>query len=122
MSFGLGKSSYASWRTACLFALGGGVICERWLGRQMPKLLVETGEASYSMYLTHGFVLPAIGIALAKSAIAAADLAAGTVVKPFELSVPVGFAHYLVCPAGKAKLPKVELFRDWLKRDAEVSG
>ena len=60
------------------------------------------------------------GVALAKSAIAAADLAAGTVVKPFELSFPVGFAHYLVCPAGKAKLPKVGLFRDWLKRDAEA--
>ncbi len=61
------------------------------------------------------------GVALAKSAIAAADLAAGTVVKPFELSFPVGFAYYLVCPETKARLPKVELFRAWLKREAEAS-
>jgi LysR family glycine cleavage system transcriptional activator len=61
------------------------------------------------------------GVALAKSAIAAADLAAGTVVKPFELSFPVGFGYYLVCPETKARLPKVELFRDWLKREAEAS-
>jgi exopolysaccharide production protein ExoZ len=59
----------AFWGLAASAALCGGVICERWLGRQLPKLLVETGEASYSMYLTHGFVLPVIGIALAKSGI-----------------------------------------------------
>jgi LysR family glycine cleavage system transcriptional activator len=61
------------------------------------------------------------GVALAKSAIAAADLAAGTVVKPFELSFPVGFAYYLVCPESKARLPKVELFRDWLKQEAQAT-
>ena len=59
----------AFWGLAASAALCGGVMCERWLGRQLPKLLVQTGEASYSMYLTHGFVLPVIGIALAKSGI-----------------------------------------------------
>ena len=33
----------------------------------------------------------------------------------------LGFAYYLVCPETKARLPKVELFRDWLKREAEAS-
>jgi peptidoglycan/LPS O-acetylase OafA/YrhL len=39
------------------------------LGRQLPDLFVRIGEASYSMYLTHGFVLPVIGVAAAKSGI-----------------------------------------------------
>jgi exopolysaccharide production protein ExoZ len=59
----------AIWGTAASATLCGGVVCERWLGCQVPKLLVDIGEASYSLYLTHVFVLPVIGIALAKSGI-----------------------------------------------------
>jgi exopolysaccharide production protein ExoZ len=59
----------AIWGLAASAALCGGVICERWLRRLLPDLLVKIGEASYSMYLTHGFVLPVIGVALAKSGI-----------------------------------------------------
>lgn len=44
-------------------------MAERWLGQRLPRLLTETGEASYSLYLTHGFLLPLVGIALAKSGI-----------------------------------------------------
>ncbi len=58
------------WGTAASAALGGGVICERWLGRRLPKLLLDIGAASYSLYLTHGFVLPAIAIVFAKSGLA----------------------------------------------------
>lgn len=61
------------------------------------------------------------GIALAKSTIAAADLAAGRVVRPFELSFPVDFAYYLVYPETKQALPKVETFRRWLQREAKAS-
>jgi LysR family glycine cleavage system transcriptional activator len=61
------------------------------------------------------------GIALAKSTIAAADLSAGRVVRPFELSFPVDFAYYLVYPETKQSLPKVETFRRWLQREAKAS-
>jgi peptidoglycan/LPS O-acetylase OafA/YrhL len=59
----------AFWGIAASAALSGGVVCERWLGRRLPDLFVKIGEASYSLYLTHGFVLPVIGVALAKSGI-----------------------------------------------------
>ena len=59
----------AFWGIAASAALSGGVVCERWLGRWLPDLFVKIGEASYSLYLTHGFVLPVIGVALAKSGI-----------------------------------------------------
>ena len=54
------------------------------------------------------------GVALAKAAIAAADLAAGKVVRLFEMSVPVAFAYYLVYPESAGGAPKVAAFRQWL--------
>ncbi|HTN96421.1 MAG TPA: LysR substrate-binding domain-containing protein, partial [Nordella sp.] len=54
------------------------------------------------------------GIALAKSTLAAADLAAGRLVRPLPGHSPVGFAYYLVAPKAKLNLPKVSFFRDWL--------
>ena len=59
------------------------------------------------------------GVVLAKSALAADDLAAGRLVKPFEMSVPVDFAYYLVAPESKASLPKVAAFRDWIMAAAK---
>jgi LysR family glycine cleavage system transcriptional activator len=62
------------------------------------------------------------GIALAKSTIAAADLAEGRVVKPFELTLPLEFGYYIVAPETKTLMPKVDLFIRWLKQDAAHSA
>ena len=60
------------------------------------------------------------GVALGRSALAANDLAAGRLVKPFGMSLPATFAYYLVCPEATAERPKIAAFRDWLL--AEVSA
>lgn len=62
------------------------------------------------------------GVALAKSALAAMDLAEGRVVKPFELSFPVEFAYYVVYPESKAVMPKVGVFIRWLKDEADAAS
>ena len=54
------------------------------------------------------------GVALAKSALASGDIAEGRLVKPFETSVPIDFAYYMICPESKLALPKVAAFRNWL--------
>jgi LysR family glycine cleavage system transcriptional activator len=54
------------------------------------------------------------GIALAKSTLAAADIAGGRLIRPLPGHSPVGFAYYLVAPKSKLNLPKVSFFRDWL--------
>ncbi len=54
------------------------------------------------------------GVALGRSALAAADIAAGRLVRPFELSRPFRFAYWLVCPQTSAERPKVAAFRGWL--------
>ncbi len=55
------------------------------------------------------------GVALAKSTLAVDDLAAGRLSKPLDLSLPIDFAYYLVCPRSKATLPKVENFANWVR-------
>lgn len=59
------------------------------------------------------------GVALAKATLASADLAAGRLVKPFAGSMRINFGYWLVLPKAKLNLPKVELFRAWLKNEAE---
>ena len=58
------------------------------------------------------------GVALARSALAAWDLIGGRLVRPFDLSLPVSYAYWIVCPKATAKLPKIVIFRDWLLAEA----
>ena len=55
------------------------------------------------------------GVALGRSVVVEADLAAGRLVKPFELAYPVAFAYYLVAPtwlAGTAKSRRLRPLAD----------
>jgi len=54
------------------------------------------------------------GVALGRSALVADDLAAGRLVRPFALSLPAGFAYYLVYPPLALQRRNVKAFRDWL--------
>ncbi|MGE0718865.1 MAG: transcriptional regulator GcvA [Alphaproteobacteria bacterium] len=58
------------------------------------------------------------GVALARSALAAEDLKAGRLVRPFTIDMASDLAYYVVAPPGHADRPKVRAFRDWLKREA----
>jgi LysR family transcriptional regulator, glycine cleavage system transcriptional activator len=58
------------------------------------------------------------GVVLAYSTIAAADLAAGRLVRLFSLALPDQFAYYIVTAPGALERPKVRAFRDWLRREA----
>jgi LysR family transcriptional regulator, glycine cleavage system transcriptional activator len=58
------------------------------------------------------------GVVLGRSALVADELAAGRLVRPFELSLPAGFAYYVVCPPHALKRPGVKAFCDWLIAEA----
>jgi LysR family glycine cleavage system transcriptional activator len=60
------------------------------------------------------------GVALTKSALAAGDIEAGRLVRPFSTVLPVDFAYYFVAPKAKLNLPKVAFFREWLRKQAVV--
>ncbi|HET8727749.1 MAG TPA: transcriptional regulator GcvA [Alphaproteobacteria bacterium] len=66
------------------------------------------------------------GVALGRSALAADDLIAGRLVRPFEISLPAEYAYHIVYPERSAQRPKIVAFRDWLldeaAQDAGVTG
>jgi LysR family glycine cleavage system transcriptional activator len=76
------------------------------------------GLSFNNMYLALDAAIAGHGVVLAQSTIAAADIAAGRLVRLFSLSLPDLFAYYLVTAPGACDRPKVRAFRDWLRREA----
>ena len=93
-----------------------------WL-RWIEAAGVKTVDASRGPILSQAsMVLDAAaagqGVALGRSALAALDLIAGRLIRPFRLSLPLQYGYWIVCPKTSAKLPKIVLFRDWLLAEA----
>jgi LysR family glycine cleavage system transcriptional activator len=59
------------------------------------------------------------GVTLAYSTTAAADIAAGRLVRLFSLSLPDNFAYYIATAPGALERPKVKAFRNWLRQEAD---
>jgi LysR family glycine cleavage system transcriptional activator len=62
------------------------------------------------------------GIALARTALAAADLINGRLVQPFQTTLPLKNTYWIVCPKATSVLPKIVKFRDWLLAEAAADG
>lgn len=64
-----------------------------------------------------------LGVALGESSTTADDLAAGRLVKPFELSLkaPPLFAYYVISPVETADAPMVKAFREWVLAEAAAT-
>ncbi|MBC7943712.1 MAG: transcriptional regulator GcvA [Burkholderiales bacterium] len=61
-----------------------------------------------------------MGVALSLPKLAAAELASGRLVTPFELRLPSRFAYYLVCSEANAGRPEIAIFRNWLLGEMET--
>ena len=48
-------------------------------------------------------------------------VAAGRLVRPFDIIVPLNFAYYLVYPEPAAEVPKIAAFRDWILAEIATS-
>jgi LysR family glycine cleavage system transcriptional activator len=62
------------------------------------------------------------GVCLGRSAIIAADLAAGRLVRMLDWLYPITHAYFVIYPEGTLKGPKVRRFRDWLLREAAADA
>ena len=62
-----------------------------------------------------------MGVVLSYPVLASADLAAGRLVMPFELSVPLDYAYYLVCAEAVAEQAPIAAFRRWITGEARVA-
>ena len=58
------------------------------------------------------------GVALGRSALVAADIAAGRLVRPFAFNLPTEFAYYVVVAPQAEELPRVKAFVEWLAAEA----
>ncbi len=54
------------------------------------------------------------GVALVSRVLAADDLAAGRLVRPFDLVLPTDFTYYVVAPEATAGEPNIAAFFDWI--------
>lgn len=59
------------------------------------------------------------GVALGRSVLVRDDLAAGRLIKPFELSISNVFAYYCICLDNEDDRPELAAFRNWLIRIAK---
>jgi LysR family glycine cleavage system transcriptional activator len=60
------------------------------------------------------------GVALAKRALAQADLDAGRLVAPLQITTLVDFAYYVVHPKAKGRLSQVKAFVNWIAEEASA--
>ncbi|MDA0785194.1 MAG: transcriptional regulator GcvA [Proteobacteria bacterium] len=58
------------------------------------------------------------GVALARRVLAARDLIAGRLVRPFDITLPAPYGYYIACPKSVADRAKIALFREWLVAEA----
>jgi LysR family glycine cleavage system transcriptional activator len=59
-----------------------------------------------------------LGVALGRTRLVEADVAAGRLVAPFDMVLPQDAGYYVVTPEATAEAPKIALFRKWLTASA----
>lgn len=81
---------------------------------------VEHGPVLNEMSLAIDAAVAGHGIALARSALVAKDLADGRLVRPMPQATKARFAYWIVGPKSSAESPKLKRFREWLLTQAEL--
>ncbi|HUW36956.1 MAG TPA: transcriptional regulator GcvA [Rhodocyclaceae bacterium] len=85
---------------------------------------VDSVDPSRGPHFNHSILgleaaVDGLGVVLGVKELAAHDLAAGRLVAPFELSLAMKSAYYLVSAETSAERPKVVVFRNWLLEEAK---
>ncbi len=94
-----------------------------WLkGRKVAGIDAQRGPRFNQGLLVIEAAMAGRGVALAKRAIAAADLASGRLVAPFaDGAQDVDFSYWLVWPKGRHLAPEVRSFIKWIKAEATAA-
>ena len=92
-----------------------------WLKAAGVKDVPATAGLSFNnMSLALDAAIAGHGVVLAYSTIAAADIAAGRLVRLFSLALPDQFSYYIVTAPGALERPKIRAFRNWLREEADT--
>jgi LysR family glycine cleavage system transcriptional activator len=84
----------------------------------VPKL--PTVHRASTWALSVEWAQRGLGVALAHDTIANDLIAAGQLVRPFDFSIPLKEAYYLIAPEGSRTRHANKVFKDWLLREMAV--
>jgi len=106
-------SEFLAWGLPAAAIVTGAVAIEGQLGARLPKWLLEAGDASYALYITHTFLLPYLGNRMSKLHFTGTPALAASIILSLAISFPVALVvHRYV------EKPLMNLFK---KRRAEKS-
>lgn len=92
---------------------------ETWLKAAEVKGIDTKHGARFShAVLAFEAAMDAVGVVASMPALAAEDVAAGRLIMPFDLKVPLVSAYYMVCEEHAKTRPAVAAFRNWLMAEA----
>ena len=78
------------------------------------SLALKRGLSFDQSYMAIQAAIDGLGVALGRTPLVEADIAAGRLVVPFDIVLPDEAGYYVVAPLDSADAPKITLFRDWL--------
>ena len=80
---------------------------------------VDASRGTHFSLPDHGLqaAIDGAGIVLGWRSLSAKDLAAGRVVEPFDVTLPLGSSFYLAYPEAHSQRPQIAALRDWLKKE-----
>jgi LysR family glycine cleavage system transcriptional activator len=90
----------------------------RWLAHAGVTDAMPEGPILNHMSLALDAAAEGQGVAMARTALAAWDLAAGRLVRPFAPALDADFGYWIVCSRASADLPKIATLRAWLLAEA----
>jgi LysR family glycine cleavage system transcriptional activator len=84
---------------------------------------VDASRGTHFSLPDHGLqaAIDGAGVVLGWRSLAVNDVAAGRVVEPFDLTMPLGSSFYLTYPAANSLRPNIAALRDWLMQEIRDS-
>ena len=92
------------------------------VGADTSGIDLDRGPGFNDTSLAIDAAVAAQGVALSRSALVAADLAAGRLVQPLRETLPAPFAYWIVCPKASAEAANIARFRNWLIEEAAADA
>lgn len=78
------------------------------------------GPSFSPSHLVINAAIDGLGVALTKDSWVEDDIAAGRLVRPFDISLPVDYAYHMVFPKERAKDVRIATFVDWIRSEASA--
>ncbi|MSP51922.1 MAG: hypothetical protein EXQ91_05965, partial [Alphaproteobacteria bacterium] len=87
---------------------------QKWLAAAgAPQIDATRGPLFNQASMTIDAAIDGQGVALARAALAAWDILAGRLVRPFTLALKLDYGYWIVGPRATAAKPKIATFRAW---------